>query len=72
MMDWQPIETAPPYAELILWNGLRVFYGWRVIADEVVGWASAREALHPRGQLADPQPTHWMYMPKPPVDSPTE
>lgn len=67
-MDWQPIETAPEYAELILWNGRHVVYGWRVkLPDGTIGWASSDETWREDGALLDPQPTYWMYMPKPPV-----
>lgn len=54
---WQPIETAPKVelAELILCNGKIVCAGsW---------WEGSWSTLH---DYIDPQPTHWMPLPKPP------
>jgi hypothetical protein len=57
-MDWQPIETAPKFTELLLW-------------DPVVGVVSTGEWYENEGWLMTfdeiPfEPTHWMPMPAPP------
>jgi hypothetical protein len=71
--DWQTIDTAPEYANLILWNGRQVVYGWRVkMPNGTIGWANSDETWRSDGRLLEPQPTHWMFMPNPPVDAPTE
>lgn len=62
-MDWQPIESAPDsIGDVILWNGKRVFFGW--ISDD--GWHDGTNVDH-RDEPEEPQPTHWMPLPKPPV-----
>lgn len=59
-MEWEPIETAPreEFKDLILFNGGNVCAGhyWEgYFVDSM-------------GDYIEPQPTHWMPLPKPPAD----
>ena len=63
-MEWRLIETVPDMGitDVILWNGHRVFTGWK--ADD--GWHDSGNQDH-ADDPEDPQPTHWMSLPDPPV-----
>lgn len=59
--EWQTIETAPDdeLTAIALWNGVEVTAGAR--------WESGfADWLH---NWLDPQPTHWMPLPPPPLDT---
>lgn len=63
MSEWQPIETAPKwpgYEALILFDGKRVFTGWKGDGGQ---WYCDQFADHL--SEIDP-PTHWMPLPEPP------
>ena len=70
MMNWQPIETyiepdKRPAPSVILWNGKYVFAGY--LMDK--GWYDEEDmdAWFP----VNPQPTHWINWPEPPLDNST-
>ena len=65
-MDWEPIGIYPETeksllrSDVVLWDGTRVFTGWR---DEGGNWWDSASPDH----LAVPEhPTHWMPFPTPP------
>jgi hypothetical protein len=63
MDEWKTIDTAEVSDEnVILWNGKRVFVGYRLDA----GWCDACVNDQYAGEPEQPQPTHWMPMPEPP------
>ncbi len=82
-MIWQPIETAPKDGTWILLCGGRIEYGW-CQEDEKPSAVVAQYAglsKNPVWQFAwyDSgyygkyiEPTHWMPLPKPPVDAESE
>ena len=55
-MDWQPIETAPKGATVIVWTPS---HGSFEASKERLGWYT------PLG-VHVPRPTHWMPLPEPP------
>lgn len=61
MTDWHPIDTAPNNMnDVLVSNGAYVKLGYR--GDDV--WKDS--TIDYRGEL-EPQPTHWMPLPSPPV-----
>ena len=65
MSEWRPIEEAPKDTpnDFILWNGVRVFFGW---CDDENRWRDSANQDH-NDYLEVPQPTHWMPLPQPPI-----
>jgi len=64
MSEWQPIETADndSMAVVILWDGRRVFPGWR----GNLGWMDCQQGEYDMKPI-DPQPTRWQPLPEPPI-----
>jgi len=61
-MTWQPIETAPKDASILLavWNADRPYY------CREVGWWEESDGGFWSIQVMG-EPTHWMPLPPPPV-----
>ena len=64
-MGWQPIETSPAERVVIIYApGYGVIISKRsVIYDGSVRWSGGGYLDPP------PEPTHWMPLPDPPLDS---
>lgn len=64
MSGWQDIAAVTDINlhDVLLWNGKRVFLGWR--DDD--GWHDSTNRDH-MDRAEDPQPTHWMPLPNPPT-----
>lgn len=74
-MDWQPIETAPKDGVPVLIFGLPSSIGGTRVAmarwDKKHGlWKFQTHSAW--GSCVKGFPTHWMPLPKPPVDAPNE
>ena len=66
MNEWQPIETAPKYNCVLLWNGDFLTIGmFNRTLDAFVDLAE-----HSGGVGFEDEPTHWMPLPDPPKASP--
>lgn len=72
MSDWQPIETAPKDGtaflatdgddhSIVKWDKRR---GWVAMGDGFLAIASQGDTWT---SYIEPLPTHWMPLPKPPV-----
>lgn len=77
MSEWRPIETAPG-EPVIVWNGRRVTVGERWEPSEVapglecqIGWHDIVDPGYSDPAM-EPQPTHWMPLPEPPVSDANE
>ena len=62
-MNWQPIETAPKDATILIGDvgGVHAGYWWETTTG-FSGWALCDQA--PQEQF---NPTHWMPLPEPPA-----
>lgn len=65
LVGWQPIETAPKDAEILMTDGAIVTIGWweNEIDDEESGRFLPGEWI---AMAATNQPTHWMSLPSSP------
>ena len=81
MSKWQPIETAPKDGRQLLMfcddYDPAVFvasFGWTDLpknhADYWEGWIFAEEILASHTET-EPEPTHWMPLPAPPAEEPS-
>jgi hypothetical protein len=78
-MEWQPIETAPKDGtEVILWPGIRNQVNgvtpsaagrWLVERSTMKGMWYDLGVGHHNGYW---KPTHWMHLPAPPKEKPSE
>ena len=63
MPEWKPIHTAPTDgSHVFLYRPQIRFVGY--YANDEVGWCHCSDGV----PEMDPQPTHWMPLPKMPVD----
>lgn len=66
MSEWQPIETAPKDAELLLLydeqEGVRAGF-WDAVEISPAGWIATETQGLTCGRM---EPTHWMPLPDPP------
>lgn len=64
MEEWQPIETAPDAQIVQVVGDAARMYPYRAEKREGIwGWFGTDDRFH----TVDPQPTHWMPLPKPPI-----
>jgi len=66
MSEWQPIETAPKYGDVIVTNGTAVGEA-RYYADED-GWWWAGSSPTDFCDHKVWNPSHWMPLPSPPAE----
>ncbi len=57
-MQWQPIETAPKMAHVLLWFPK---------GEHVVALVNGAEHCEAVGYFGPDSPTHWMPLPEPPT-----
>lgn len=70
MSEWQPIETAPKYLFLILGHDTRKWIRFGRFYPETMDWYySGTNERSQYAQVKGDEPTHWMPLPSPPVDS---
>ncbi len=72
MSEWQPIETAPLEAVVLVWHPrLGVCFALAGTEDgkpgENWGWYQTDRSEDGGFGLMDEDPTHWMPLPKPPA-----
>ncbi len=72
-MEWQPIETAPKNADILLYCPRRgvVCGRWsdeRYATKPKPYWTHDRERLFGVRETREDQPTHWMPLPEAPND----
>jgi hypothetical protein len=71
MSGWRPIGTAPRMKCILLWGATDVAEGeiknWKM---DTGYWSTGAETWVWEGRQVrkyDPQPTHWMPLPEPPI-----
>lgn len=61
--QWQPIETAPKWEYVLVWDGEDV----EMAQKNKTSWWTVQDAEDIEfGEEMDPQPTHWMPIPEGP------